>query len=37
MIDGGSLIIPESGGTVFNMPSAEMFWRVQACHWRLLG
>ncbi len=24
-IDGGSLIIPESGGTVFNMPSAEMF------------
>ncbi|MDX2180343.1 MAG: carboxypeptidase regulatory-like domain-containing protein [Bryobacteraceae bacterium] len=24
-IDGASLIIPESGGTVFNMPSAEMF------------
>ncbi|MBI5283188.1 MAG: carboxypeptidase regulatory-like domain-containing protein [Candidatus Solibacter usitatus] len=23
-IDGASLIIPESGGTVFNMPSAEM-------------
>jgi len=25
MIDGASLIIPESGGTVFYMPSAEMF------------
>ena len=25
LIDGGSLIIPESGGTVFNMPAAEMF------------
>jgi hypothetical protein len=25
MIDGGSMTIPESGGTVFNMPSAEMF------------
>ncbi len=24
-IDGASAIIPESGGTVFNMPSAEMF------------
>lgn len=24
-IDGASLIIPESGGTVFNMPSVEMF------------
>ena len=24
-IDGASLIIPESGGTVFNMPAAEMF------------
>jgi len=24
-VDGASLIIPESGGTVFNMPSAEMF------------
>ena len=24
-IDGASLIIPESGGAVFNMPSAEMF------------
>ncbi|MEX2262303.1 MAG: TonB-dependent receptor [Bryobacteraceae bacterium] len=25
MIDGASLIIPESGGTVFNFPAAEMF------------
>jgi hypothetical protein len=25
MIDGASLTIPESGGTVFNMPSMEMF------------
>lgn len=25
LIDGASLTIPESGGTVFNMPSAEMF------------
>lgn len=25
MIDGGSLTIPESGGTVFNFPSAEIF------------
>lgn len=25
MIDGGSLVIPESGGVVFNMPSAEIF------------
>ena len=25
LIDGGSLTIPESGGTVFNFPSAEMF------------
>ncbi len=25
LIDGGSLTIPESGGTVFNMPSAEIF------------
>jgi hypothetical protein len=25
LIDGGSLTIPESGGTVFNFPSAEIF------------
>lgn len=25
LIDGASLTIPESGGTVFNMPAAEMF------------
>lgn len=25
MVDGGSLTIPESGGTVFNFPSAEIF------------
>ncbi len=25
MIDGASLIIPESGGTVFNFPASEMF------------